>query len=56
MKKILRSKSETDIFFDKESLDLIHDNLGKFKNRKLKKAESIKKKKFPSNAKVNEKS
>jgi hypothetical protein len=31
MKKILRSKSDTNIFFDKESLDLIHENMNKFK-------------------------
>jgi hypothetical protein len=31
MKKILRSKSDSNIFFDKESLDLIHENMNKFK-------------------------
>jgi hypothetical protein len=55
MKRILRSKSETDIFFDKEYLNLIHDNLNKFKQPKNIKNESLKKKKKNSNTRVNEK-
>jgi hypothetical protein len=34
MKKIVRSKSGTDFFREKESLDIVHSNLKKFKNSK----------------------
>jgi hypothetical protein len=34
MKTIVRSKSETDFFHEKEGLDIMHGNLKKFKNSK----------------------
>lgn len=41
MKKLLvRSKSETDWFKDKENLDIINNNLRKFKNIKILKEEN----------------
>jgi hypothetical protein len=50
MKKFLRSKSDTNIFFDKESLDLIHENLNKFKVSKSSKSDVKKKVKKSKNS------
>ena len=50
MKKFLRSKSDSNIFFDKESLDLIHENLNKFKVSKSSKSDFKKKVKKSKNS------
>ena len=55
MKKFLRSKSDSNIFFDKESLDLIHENLNKFKVSKSSKSDVKKKVKKSTNSQFLEK-
>ena len=35
MKRLIRSKSDTDMFVDKKDLDIIHSNLKNFKNLKV---------------------
>lgn len=35
MRRLVRGKSETDMFFDKENLEIINDNLKKFRNVKV---------------------
>lgn len=35
MRKIVRSKSDTELFFEKENLDIIHGNLKKMRSNKF---------------------
>lgn len=35
MRKLVRSKSETDMFFDKQNLEIINENLRKFRDIKM---------------------
>jgi hypothetical protein len=44
MKQVLRSKSDTKVFFYKQYLDMIHNNLNKLKSGKKQKSEILKRK------------